>query len=303
MIRRSVASYFLTVSLVAWCGDVASARDLFVDNLAGDDGNNGQLPTATPEGGPVRTINRALAVAVTGDRIVIAKTDQPYREQISLSTANHSGLNVMPFTILGNGAVLDGSAPVPPGGWEFVRKQLYRFRPPRGGYHRLFLAGKPVVRVPVDPAAGGLPPLGAEQWCSHEGYIYFATKDESLPRDYDLSYAAMPTGITLYHVHNVEILDLVVQGFRRDGVNAADGVRDCRLGGLILRGNGRAGLAVGGSSQVGCDGLLVGDNGKSQVFVDRWATLSLEDCNLLEGSAPPIDRNGGRLYVDGQKQP
>ena len=303
MICRSVASFFLAVSLVAAIAASTSARDLFVDNLGGDDGNNGQLPTSTPEGGPVRTINRALAAALPGDRIVIAKTDQPYREQISLSAANHSGLNVMPFTIVGNGAVLDGSAPVPPGGWEFVRKQLYRFRPPRGGYHRLFLGGKPAVRVAVDAATGRLPATAAEQWFSHEGYIYFATKDESLPRDYDLSYAALPTGITLYHVHDVVILDLVVQGFLRDGVNAADGVRNCRLGGLILRGNGRAGLAVGGSSQVGCDGMLAGDNGNWQVHVERWATLSLEDCNLLEGSAPPIARNGGRLYVDGQKQP
>jgi len=299
MPRRLFASLVLAAAVVAHA-DATSGRELFVDNIAGDDGNNGRFPTSSTEGGPVRTIGRALEAATPGDRINVAKTDEPYREQLSLSAAKHSGFNVSPLTIIGNGAVLDGTAPVPADGWEIVRKQLFRFRPPRGGYHRLFLAGKPAVQVPVDPATGRLPALEAEQWCSHDGFIYFATKDESLPRDYGLTYAALPTGITLYHVHDVVIVDLIVQGFQRDGVNAADGVRKCRLGGLTLRGNGRAGLVVGGSSQVGCHGLLVGDNGKSQVRVERWATLSLQDCNVLESAAPAIDRIG-RLYVDGQK--
>jgi hypothetical protein len=299
MPRRSLAWLIFAAAFVAPIA-TASARDLFVDNLLGDDGYNGESPTSAGAGGPVRTIGRALAAARQGDRIHIAKNDEPYREQLSLSAANHSGFNVAPLTIIGNGAVLDGTAPVPNDGWEIVRKQLFRFRPPRGGYHRLFLAGKPAVRVPVDDATGRLPALAAEQWCSHDGFIYFATKDESLPRDYQLTYAALPTGITLYHVHDVEIVDLVVQGFQRDGVNAADGVRKCRLGGLTLRGNGRAGLVVGGSSQVTGDGLLIGDNGNSQVRVERWATLGLEECNVLEGSVPAID-SSGRLYVNGRK--
>jgi hypothetical protein len=294
---------FTAMLLVVGCTAApAQARELFVDNLAGDDGNNGELPTPSLEGGPVRTIGRALAVAKPGDRITVAKTAEPYREQLSLSAANHSGIGAMPLTIAGNGAVLDGSAPVPANGWEFVRKQLFRFRPPRGGFHRLFLAGKPAERVAVDAATGQLPQLTATQWCSHDGYIYFATEANNAPRDYDLTYAALPTGITLYHVHDVVILDLVVQGFQRDGVNAADGVRNCRLGGLTVRGNGRSGLAVSGSSQVGCDGLLAGDNGKAQVHVERWATLDLENCNLLEGSAPAVENRGGRLYVDGRKR-
>jgi hypothetical protein len=300
MPRRLFAGLLFGVALA--CGDASVwARELFVDNLAGDDGNNGEAPTPSLEAGPVRTIGRALALAKSGDRITVAKTPEPYREQLSLSAGNHSGIGAMPLTIAGNGAVLDGTAPVPPNSWELVRKQLFRFRPPRGGFHRLFLSGKPAVQVPVDAASGKLPQLTTAQWCSHEGYIYFATEANNAPRDYDLTYAALPTGITLYHVHDVVILDLVVQGFQRDGVNAADGVRNCRLGGLTLRGNGRSGLAVSGSSQVGCDGLLAGDNGRSQVHLERWATLGLENCNLLEGSAPAVENRGGRLYVDGRK--
>ena len=129
MPRCSFAALLLVV--VACCAATASARDLFVDNLAGDDGANGDSPTSSLEAGPVRSISRALAVAKPGDTINVAKTAQPYREQISLSAANQSGIHIMPLTIVVNGAVLDGSAPVTPEAWEIVRGQLFRFRPPR----------------------------------------------------------------------------------------------------------------------------------------------------------------------------
>ncbi len=69
---------------------------------------------------------------------------------------------------------------------------------------------------------------------------------------------------------NVAVLDLTVQGFQTDGVNAHDTVKNARLAGLILRGNGRAGLAVGGSSTVEADGCLIGDNGQSQVNLSGY---------------------------------
>ncbi len=78
-----------------------------------------------------------------------------------------------------------------------------------------------------------------------------------LPLHYRLSYAKQPVGITLEHVHDVRIVDLVVQGYQRDGVNVHDGVLDALLGGLTLRGNGRCGIAVGGSSQVVVEGCLI----------------------------------------------
>jgi hypothetical protein len=109
-------------------------------------------------------------------------------------------------------------------------------------------------------------------------------------------------GITLYQVKNVAILDLTVQGFRTDGINAHDGVVNARLGGLILRGNGRAGLAVGGSSQVSADGCLLGDNGEEQVLQTGYSALSLQLCELLDASAPKITRRGGHLFIDGVEQ-
>lgn len=297
--RQLVRSIFLAC-IFAGSATFVEARDLFVDNIGGDDRADGREPSSSTEGGPVQTIARALALAQPGDRIHLAKNTEPYRESISLSGGDHSGFAVSPFTIVGNGATLDGSRPVPARDWENVRDQLFRFRPPRGSHPLLFLDGRPAPRQPVDPAVAKLPVLAPGQWCSHDGFIYFAAERGKLPREYALTYAALPVGITLYQVKNVTVLDLVVQGFHTDGINAHDGARNVRLAGLILRGNGRAGLAVGGSSQVVADGCLIGNNGTEQVLLSGYGTLGLGNCDLLEGGAPKIVRHGGRLFIDGE---
>src|SRR5690242_11981223 len=108
----------LIVVFCAGSATVATARDLFVDNLGGDDRANGREPNSSTEAGPVKTIARALALAEPGDRIHLAKNATPYRESISLAGGDHSGFVVSPFTIVGNGATLDGSLPVPARDWE-----------------------------------------------------------------------------------------------------------------------------------------------------------------------------------------
>ena len=50
-----------------------------------------------------------------------------------------------------------------------------------------------------------------------------------MPADYQLTYACLPTGITLYHVDSVAITGLTVQGFQVDGINALNSARDVRL--------------------------------------------------------------------------
>src|SRR5262245_55566178 len=100
---------------IAFSSHVVLARDIYVSNTAGDDRSRGYEPESLyAGGGPVRTIAKALRIASTGDRIVIANTDVPYHESLSLVGERHSGYPHEPFTIEGNGAVLDGSDRVVP---------------------------------------------------------------------------------------------------------------------------------------------------------------------------------------------
>ena len=113
-----------------------------------------------------------------------------------------------------------------------------------------------------------------------------------------------PAGITLYQVRHVVIQNLTIQGFRLDGVHVADRVTDCALGGLLCRGNGRAGVFVGGASQVVLAKSLLGSNGQAQLLLRGYAQVRVEGCDLIPGPhAPAVVRQGQARLIGGQSQP
>ncbi|MHB1037823.1 MAG: right-handed parallel beta-helix repeat-containing protein [Pirellulales bacterium] len=272
------------------------ARDIFVSNTAGDDRFSGLLEKGTGAGdGPVRTLTQALRLADKGDRIVMANTGRPYRESVSLVGGKHAGDVDRPFIILGNGAVLDGSFPVPPRAWEHYRDDVFRFAPPQRAFQQLFLNGRPAVRHPVRTIDVAPPKLEPLEWCLAGGYLYFRIEPGKLIDDYRLTAAGHQVGITLYQVRHVAIFDLVVQGFQLDGINAHDGVRHCTLAGVTARGNGRSGVAVCGSSRVEINGCLLGDNGQAQLYTQDLAEVRVVNSDLLPASAPEVLQHGGKV--------
>ena len=167
---------YVAVFVLVWLAlpSGAGARDIYVNNVAGDDRFDGTAPvTQGARMGPCRTLAHALELAAKGDRVVLAATGQPYRESITLQAGRHSGLGERPFEIVGSGAVLDGLAPVPERLWEHVGGEVYRFSPPRMSFQLLYLDGRPATRVPVGPADLGLPPLKPRQWCLFQRDVYF----------------------------------------------------------------------------------------------------------------------------------
>ena len=290
----------LAIVILMWAGAPATARDLFVNNVAGDDLHDGLQETTTAYGGPLRSVRRALEVVLPGDRIVLAKTEEPYRESLSLSTAAQSGNEFSPLVIDGQGAVLDGTVLVPERSWESVRGPLFRFRPAQSSYQQLFLEGKPAVERKFEPGAHKFPELAPLEWFRRDAFIYFRVEPDKLPEDYPLYYSGLQTGITLYQVHDVVIMDLIVQGFRLDGINVNDGVRNCELVNVTCRGNGRSGVTVAGSSHARLEGCLIGDNGDAQLRVEGVSATKVTDCQLLDNTAPPVVWRGGKLEIDGK---
>jgi hypothetical protein len=294
----------LLIAVACLCLAAASARanDLFVDNVRGDDTGSGkaQIPSADL-GGPLRSLTRALELARSGDRIVMTDTGVPYRESVTLMGGRHNGLGRQAFVIEGNGAILDGSDLVPTKSWEHFRDDIYRFRPPHVAFAQLFLDGPPVERRPIDNSLGRLPMLAPQQWCLADGWIYFRTEERQFPADYPLTYAALTVGVTLYEVRDVIIRNLTVQGFQLDGINAHDCAKDCQLVGVIARGNGRAGIAVGGASSVRLRSCLLNDNGDAQILTDGPSTTSIEETEVESASAPALLHRGGNVFYDGRR--
>jgi len=113
-----------------------------------------------------------------------------------------------------------------------------------------------------------------------DGAVYFRTETGRLPTSYKLSYAALPVGITLYQVRHLEVTGLEIRGFQLDGVNAHDGVTDTRLAGLTCRGNGRAGISIGGASRVQIDKCQLRENGVVQFQSGGYSHTVCTDCDI-----------------------
>ena len=76
------------------------------------------------------------------------------------------------------------------------------------------------------------------------------------------------------------ISDLTIQHFRLDGVNLHDLATGVQLEKLTLRENGRAGLAIGGSSTAQLRASDVERNRDDSVLIQEAAAIALEYCIL-----------------------
>jgi len=278
----------------------ARGADIFVDNVRGDDRNRGYSADLS-EGadGPIATLTKALKIARKGDRIIVADTGVAYRESITLQGGNNSGWEFAPLTIIGNGAILDGRAPVPVDGWKHVQGDIYCFAPTYKAYQQLYLDDRPASRAEVADL-GQLDALKPLQWRLTGGMIFFRTEKDSGPGSYRLTYTARRTGITLYEVRNVKIVDLIVQGFQLDGINVHSNCYDIELSGITSRGNGRSGVSVGGASRALLSQALLGDNGVAQLRGEGFSKTTVVDSTLLENTAPAIFREEAKITIDGQ---
>jgi hypothetical protein len=291
MPTRFLAAILLSISIAA---PALRGDDWVVDNVAGVDSLENQR-----SGRAFKTIQFALRVARPGDRIVLQKSDQPYREEISFTGAAASGFLQKPLTLVGNGATLEGAEPIPPERWEAVEDDVFRYLPRLISHQRLFIDHRPAKKVNSVPGfRADLQPL---EWTQFEGWIYFRTEANKAPFQYDLSCCARTTGLTIYQARHIVIHDLVIQGFQLDGVNAYDLAENIQIHGCTLRGNGRSGVSNGGTSQVLLSGCLVGDNGHSQVRAEGVSKLTIENCDIIEQEGIlPIDHQGGLIVKDGQ---
>lgn len=295
-----IATFCLVAAVAGGFSDTL-AKDIYVNNLRGDDRFDGLSErNAGGEQGPVRTINRALQLADFGDRVVIANEGEPYRESISLYGNRNSGHAELPFLVEGNGAILDGTVPIDHRAWQHVRGDLYRFRPVNITYQQLYSEGIPLAKIAIDPSHPMIPQLKPAQWCVLGDHIYLLVDEGRMPIDYALSHTGRQTGITIYSVRHAIVADLVVQGFRLDGINVHDLSRDVTLSGITSRGNARSGMSVGGSSRARLTGSVVGDNGAVQLRTEEYGQLDVQATEIFDNTAPKWHGEGGRLTVDGQ---
>jgi hypothetical protein len=237
-----------------------------------------------------------LRIAERGDRIIVANTGEPYREMVTLQGPRHSGSDLFPFTVVGNGATIDGSVSMVEARWEHVAGNTFRTRPPHLSFQQVFLGTQPAARK--QPTVGTSPVLAPREWCLSDGWIYFCVEPGKLPQSYDLACCGGQTGITLYDVQDVVVQDLVVRGFWLDGVNCHDNVRRSDLVRIAATENGRSGISVGGASRVRLDTCTAAGNGAAQVRLEGFCRVQMLDNQLDPATAPALVKEGGTLIQE-----
>ena len=156
----------------------------------------------------------------------------------------------------------------------------------------MFLNGRAIPPLPLPQATAFPPRLEPLQWCAIEGAIYFAVEASRLPPDYKLSYAELPTGITLYQVDQVVIRNLTIRGFRADGVAAAVGARNVVLDNVTCTANGQSGVCVQGGAQVEIESCKLAGNGQSQLLTLPNSETHLLASELANDTARGMGRSG-----------
>jgi len=275
---------FLFVSVLFFGGLTGLAKDVYVSQKFGDDRNTGGTAQNTDLlSGPVRTLRRALELAKNGDRLILDPSGEPYRESITLFGRKHSGFPNYPFIIEGQGAILDGTEPLPQGIWQHYRGDVYRFQPTMTPidftFFHLLDHGKPL------PKAGAPSDLQAGEWCFFQGFVYFHAEPRKTPMigsHYEMSYSARMSGVTLLQVRNVRIHDLTVEGFQIDGISAVNGAQDIVLDNVICRGNGRSGVTIGGASTLSAGYATFAENLTTQVLSRPYSHGLLFECDVPE---------------------
>ncbi|XZE56353.1 hypothetical protein SH139x_002458 [Planctomycetaceae bacterium SH139] len=296
----SLRLMIFTLSLAALCNlaglsAVSTARDLIVDNVAGSDSQNDRGQIAGPiTSGPYRTINRALLAALPGDRIILTKTGEPYRECVSLVGWKHSGSPARPFEIVGNGATLDGSVTPAANRWRYQGNDVWELMHSPAGYGLFAVDGRGLARQPV--ADGDLSQLSPLTWTRIGPRMYLKTAENLGPADYALTVTEQTTGLTLYDVQHVMIRDLVVRGYRLDGINIHDRCEEIGILDVSCRQNGRAGITVAGASQATIGATLADQNGQAQLRVEGRAIAYLGNVDFAAGmGVATLVEDAGRI--------
>jgi hypothetical protein len=296
-----LGAFFVSLLVAQAC----FAVDLYVDNRDGDDINDGRSPEMVSAlHGPVKSISRALKYCRGSDTVHIINRGIPYYESLEMVGPRFSG----GFTVDGNGAVVSGARQVPFDAWKSLGGGLWRFKPYRKAFYQLINDDQALPEVPCPRGAIQLPEIPPGHWCAWRGSVYYrALPRESLTKyDRPLVFAAEEVGITLLDVYDVTIHNLELRHFRLDGINAHDRCKKVILDNVRLIENGRAGLAVGGTSLVGLKDSTVERNRLADVLNTELAQTEILTSNFTPSREPfgeggAIRIKGGHVLMEGEE--
>ena len=274
------------------------AGTIYVDQQRGTDGANGLQMIQGTSGGPVRSIARAVKTAEAGDTVYLVPTDKPYNESIVIR--NKSGLPDKPIIIEGNGAVLDGAAPLQEKDWEKTGPDLYRSTTLHGNrkniVYRLFFIFDGVVNRMGTSSKGPRTPflspgaLQAGQWTyvESEGAFYVRTAPGK-PLG-SVSVPMLSNGVSLSgNCEHILIRNLTVRHFWNDGFNIHERTRDVRFQNVRAFECGDDGLSAHEDCWIEVDGFVASGN--------STGICNINKSHSINRNVVLFDNHGYELYL------
>ncbi|MGD9855776.1 MAG: right-handed parallel beta-helix repeat-containing protein [Planctomycetaceae bacterium] len=254
---------------------------IYVDSRLGNDAADGTVASPLNQySGPVRTLQCAARRLCPGDVLVLANNGDPYYGSLSFVGPRHSGVPGLPMQLIGNGATISGARPIPPAAWRAVDLDVWSVTPLRKTYAQVSRAGQTLPTYELPWPLHQLPNAPADRWYLEEGRILFKTKPVDDPRLSPMELASEEVGLTLLGVEHIVIRDVTFRHFRLDGINAHDRCRDVVLDNVVCEENGRAGIAVGGTSRVVIHNCLLTENRRNSLLITELGQADVQESEL-----------------------
>ena len=280
-----VRPLLLVVILSGVCSPL-SAGVVYVNSRVGSDAFDGRSEfPVNRRVGPVRTLQRAAACLCVGDSIVLAENGVPYFGSLSLVNQRHSGVPTRPVEIIGNGAIISGARPIPRKAWTSEGLDLWRITPIRKRYVQLSRGNETLPSYDLPWSLSYLPNAPADHWYREGHSVVLKTEPGEHPALQPLDLAREDVGLTLLGVEHVVIRDVTFRHFRLDGINLHDRCHNVVLDNVVCEGNGRAGVAVGGTSQVVIRNSLLADNRKYSLLITELGQAEVTDSEMMRRPA------------------
>lgn len=264
LVRTAVACVLAASSITG-----VSAETWRVDNVLGDDGNDGIQR-------PFRTIARALQSMGHSDTLSLTANPEPYRESLSVEKG---GTPQAPTIIDGNGATLSGADIAPKDGWTEA-DGIYR------------LAQKTEVKFLFGPGicyqkAASAKVEAPERWFWEAGTLYFRPAPGKTPADYELRMSVRISGVLMTGACQVIIRDLRCENFWNDGFNIHGGSAPVWFDNIAGEWNGDEGFSAHENCECYVRGAVFSHNqchGIADVSIARthYSGLTVRD-NVLKG--------------------
>lgn len=288
--KWKIARIFVALGLMGLHCAGALGRDIYVNPETGDERSSGLAAEKKGADGPVKSIHRAVRMALPGDTVHLARLAEPYREVAVFHNAH--GEPGRPITFDAHGATITGAEPLNPDDCRAVAPGLYRtdrlipakLVTPEDAVSRrwFFLYAGRINRMGRTLKGTNAPykkpaDLAVGEWTYQrdENAFYLKIDPQKKLVDYHIGYPARGAGVQVSgDCSHLVIRNLVAMHVYNDGFNIHGKTRDVRYENIQSIECGDDGFSAHDDCDSAIDGFISIGNSTAIANAGRCSTTN-----------------------------